>query len=275
MEKRETNCDLITSFIFRNRQISLEGFSIDDLIYRSISRTKNFYEIDLLKYVSYVLSNKEGVIIDVGANIGNHSVFFGSFITKGVICFEPNPTVIPILKRNLLENGINHKLFELGLGDELGHAIVEIPIGHENNVGAAKLLTSHCGSNINVSTLDTLLPQIKDFLQGEEILAIKIDVEGMETHVLNGGIGLISTYKPEIFVEIVDENQMHRIESILKKLEYDRIVSYAATPVWHFSHKSKSSALNTFRIKIYILQSEIKAKLMLFIRKAIRFFNKI
>lgn len=273
MEKRKENIDLIASFMFRNKQISIEGFSVDDLIYRSISVTKKFYEIDLLKYIKYVLSNKKGVIIDIGANIGNHSVFFGLFVSKGVICFEPNKNVLPILKRNLLGNGINYKIFELGLSDEPGHATVEIPVGQENNVGAAKLLASHTVSDINVSTLDILLPQIKDFLQDEDILAIKIDVEGMEPNVLNGGVGLISTYKPEIFVEIVDENQMRRVEPILKKLGYYKIVSYAATPVWHFSHKSKSGLLNTLLIKSYILRSEFKTYSISLARRVIRFFK--
>jgi len=274
MKNRNTVLDLIVNFTFQDKKISLEGFSIDDWIYKSISSSKNFYEIDLLKYVKYVLDGKDGVIIDVGANIGNHSVFFGSFISSSVICFEPNPNVLPILKRNLSANKIHHKLFELGLSDKPGYATVAIPFGHENNVGAAKLIASNIpSSNISISTLDMLLPQIRDFLQGENILAIKIDVEGMEPNVLNGGIDLINTYKPEIFIEVVDANQMRRIEPILEKLGYYKIISYAATPVWHFSHQSKLSKPNKVRIILYILYDKFKRKLRSYANSAIRLFK--
>jgi len=269
MKKTKKDLDLIVNFVFRGKKISLQGFSANDWIYKSIFKKNCFYEIDLLNYVRFILKGKEGVIIDIGANIGNHSVFFGSFISSGVICFEPNPNVIPILKRNLFENKINHMLFELGLGDKPGYANVEIPVGHENNIGAAKLLASNTASNISISTLDILLPQIEDFLQGKNILAIKIDVEGMEPNVLKGGIGLINAYRPELFIEVADEKQMHRIEPILKQLGYYKIVSYAATPVWHFSHHSKSSTLNKLLILPYILKDKLKKRLISYARRLI------
>jgi len=275
MEKSKSAGDLVVDFTFKGKEISLEGFSLDDWIYKSIKATKNFYEIDLLEYIRYVLNGKEdGVMIDIGANIGNHSVFFGSFIAGSVICFEPNPNVLPILKRNLSTNKIVHKLFELGLGDKPGYASVQIPSGHENNVGAAKLVTSSdSSSTITISTLDMLIPEINDVLQGRNILAIKIDVEGMEPNVLNGGKVLISTYKPEIFIEVTDINQMGRIEPILINIGYYKIISYAATPVWHFSHRSKTTLLNLLRIKSYIYLDKFKKKLASYASIIIRLFK--
>lgn len=263
----------VTEFTHRGEKFSLQGFSPDDWIYKLIKNTKGFYEIDLLSYIEYVLSGKDGVVIDVGANIGNHSVYFGSFVSKGVICFEPNPSVIPILKRNLLMNEINFNLFELGLSDEPGFAAVDVPFGHENNVGAARLRATNNTSHIEISTLDILSPQIEDFLMGREILAIKIDVEGMEAKVLKGARFLIDFYKPDIFVEIVDENQMNCIEPVLNKMGYKKIVSHAATPVWHFSHRNKLTNFRKFLLALYIVKSRIKRKFISLATKVRGFFS--
>ena len=41
----------------------------------------------------------EGTACDIGANVGNHSRFFANKFAK-VISFEPNPTVLDLLKFN-------------------------------------------------------------------------------------------------------------------------------------------------------------------------------
>jgi len=64
-----------TEFSYRGKKIVISGYANDDWIFKSIKNTNNFYEIDLLKYIHYSLSNISGSMIDVGANIGNHSVF--------------------------------------------------------------------------------------------------------------------------------------------------------------------------------------------------------
>lgn len=266
---------LDVSFTLYNKEINIQGFSEKDWIYKTINRTKNFYELDLLQYIKYVLREKKGGMLDIGANIGNHSVFFGSYISNKIICFEPNPKVSPILKRNLLINRINNKLYELGLGDKEGYAEIKIPDGHENNVGAARLMTANMTpAAIHVVTLDSLLPKIKEYLEKDSLLAIKMDVEGMEPNVLNGGRSTINFYKPEIFVEVSDVNQMQRINPILVEMGYKKIVSYAATPVWHYSHKSKLTLINILRIKSYIFLDKLSRKIKLNLSRVIRFFNK-
>ena len=47
----------------------------DDHIFRTIQSSHSFYESPFLHYVSHFLSPGDRVI-DVGANIGNHVVFF-------------------------------------------------------------------------------------------------------------------------------------------------------------------------------------------------------
>ena len=48
---------------------------------------------------------------------------------------------------------------------------------------------------------------------------IKIDVEKMEIDVLQGARGIIATYRPDIFIEIMNEN-ISEFQNFLKKIGY-------------------------------------------------------
>jgi len=141
------------------KNVSIAGHTENDWIYKSIRKHLTFYEIDLLRYIRYVLGNDKGFLLDVGANIGNHSVYFASFTASTVVSFEPNPDVLPILERNLNINKIDHTIYRFGLGDENGKFSIHIPNGVEHNIGAAKLVKEKTGL-IDVKRLDDIINDI-------------------------------------------------------------------------------------------------------------------
>src|SRR5688572_6650888 len=63
----------------RPRPYALAGPAQDHLIQR-IDRFGSFYEADLLEALDTALGGAKGTIIDVGANLGNHSVYFAAVI---------------------------------------------------------------------------------------------------------------------------------------------------------------------------------------------------
>ena len=67
-------------FTHRKRAFDIVGSRDDDHIYQAIRRSGRFYEVVLLEYIARFVRAPSGVVIDVGANIGNHSVFFRSFV---------------------------------------------------------------------------------------------------------------------------------------------------------------------------------------------------
>jgi hypothetical protein len=89
-------------------------------------------------------------------------------------------------------------------------------------------------------------------VRGADIVAAKIDVEGMEHLVLRGGAALLEKYKPDLFVEVLDRAQMAKIEAVLVPLGYKRIVSWAATPVWHFAHRQRRGTARMLQLSAYI-----------------------
>lgn len=58
--------------------------------------------------------------IDVGANIGNHALFFSQYF-KEIIAFEPNPTALKLLDINVFLNQTkNIRIVPVGLSNNSG-----------------------------------------------------------------------------------------------------------------------------------------------------------
>jgi predicted O-methyltransferase YrrM len=76
------------------------------------------------------LATKGGVAIDVGANIGAHTLTMAKCVgPQGrVLAFEPNPLVRQVMVRNLALNGITQvDVFECGLGSARGSLPLRVP----------------------------------------------------------------------------------------------------------------------------------------------------
>jgi FkbM family methyltransferase len=261
-------------FNYSGKKVSINGYSVQDFIYKMINKSGTFYEIDLLEYIRYVLRKKNGVILDAGANIGNHSIYFGLFVGCSVASFEPNPNVSIILERNLKANHITHKIYKYGLGSSDGCFAVKIPHGMNNNIGAAKLVQQENGS-IQVKKLDDVITDIEKTFAQDILVAIKADVEGMEAEMLRGARATLEKYKPDLFLEISNNQAMAEIESILCPQGYIKVVSWAATPVWHFVHTDKYSLVSRANVTTYIIVKKLWAKCIQHVGKLHRMFKTI
>ncbi|EAJ5474951.1 FkbM family methyltransferase [Campylobacter jejuni] len=197
-----------------------------DMIQRYISATNEPYEFDILKNIfTFLESNcneinnsslndkitRKRVVVDIGANVGNHSLFLAS---KGieVIAFEANPKLCEIIKENIKINNFEDKitLFNYGLSNkrEKANFTKEKP----SNYGGMTLKCQSKGT-IQCDTLDSFTIQ-------EKIDLIKIDVEGMELAVLQGAEQTILRNKPFIFLESNEVVSFYNIKRFLEKLQY-------------------------------------------------------
>lgn len=239
-------------FEYQSKVFDIEGVSEDDLIYRRIAKSGTFYEIDLLEYMREVKpfmpsTNGESVAIDVGANIGNHSVFLYSFITNHLIAIEPNPNVLPVLRRNLSTNTDGYTLCEVAVGETKSKGSIAVPDDMGDNIGAAKVDLQNSDGDIEISTLDSVFSSWqKNESDSIPVSLIKIDVEGMEAPALKGAKDLILKYKPHIFAEAATEDELQKILDLLQPLGYQKLPGkWATTPVYHFVHNPSSELLAT------------------------------
>lgn len=135
--------------------------------------------------------------LDIGANIGNHSLFFANTFSE-VISFEPNPKTFELLELNCRNKNISvHNLGASEKNSRLKFAI------YYSNIGGSKVLDG--GSAIapkNGELIDVDLIRIDEFLLDyQSISLIKIDVEGHEEKALLGAQNLIDQSSPVILFE--------------------------------------------------------------------------
>jgi len=91
-----------------------------DLISQTASRFGEWCEVEVRVFQSLVEANSN--IIEVGSNIGLHSVPLAKFIPQGkLFCFEPQRIIFQQLCCNLaLNNLINVYPYQLGVSDNNG-----------------------------------------------------------------------------------------------------------------------------------------------------------
>ncbi len=249
-------------FRYKNKKFDISGTSKGDHIYKSICNDRVFYEIDLLEYAAQLVKgpNKpDSLAIDAGANIGNHSIFFQSFIVEHLIAVEPNPDTLPILKSNLEKNIQHYTIYENGLGESFGQGSIILPDCDKGNKGMAQIGLGE--GEIQVITLDALVKdwQDKNNLNGHVAL-IKIDVEGMELAVLKGAVETLKKYRPHLLIEATTPPKLEEFKEFLSEFGYGPICHFAATPVYHFCHKPTQYArLKAAFMKLYL---KIKRRLL-------------
>ena len=140
-------------------------------------------------------------IVDVGANTGNHTIFFAGPMKAAMVTpLEPLPGAGAALRSSVLRNGLtNVDLSRLGIGvaDHAGRA--RLVSSERGGLGATSLVPDPAG-DIVIDTLDAVI--------AEPIEVLKIDVEGMEMSVLAGAEGVIERSRPLIYIEIANENTL-------------------------------------------------------------------
>lgn len=155
------------------------------------------------------------VVVEVGANIGTHTVAFAKAVGEAgrVIAVEPQRVIFQYLCANLSLNGLlNVETYHCGCGSDNDTLIVpEVDYGaaKRQNFGGISLGTSGKGEPVRIMKLDDLVAA------GRWVDLIKIDVEGMESEVLKGASDIIRKYRPLLYVE---NDRLEKSEALIKQL---------------------------------------------------------
>ena len=189
----------------------------NDLIQMTHLRGK-FFEADSLAKLKKLVKAPSPRIVEVGANIGNHVVWYAQHLDASRIYpVEPNPEALTLLNQNIAANGIDTVIDRRGMGYGAGKSTGTFRTQTDNadNLGATRLVADETGG-IETKTLDAMMGD-------EKVDFIKIDAEGMELDVLEGARDLIARDKPVIWVEVLRENMLGFAQSWCKSAGY-RIV---------------------------------------------------
>ena len=178
----------------------------DDYVQRVILRNRTFYEARLLALVQALgIVNEKSTVCDVGANIGNHTVYFACIMKAArVLSFEPQAHCYETLRRNIELNGLEKRtvIHNCLVGAENGSGQMER--FNSRNLGGTAFSASKSG-DVKLVTLDTSVPA-KDLAKLD---LIKIDVEGMQIEVLKGAKNILTKRKPAIWVELLQRDDAY------------------------------------------------------------------
>ena len=151
---------------------------------------KSLPELSLIKF----LCGPKGNSIDVGANLGLYSFLISKYANQ-LHAFEPNPYPLRYLRR--LNKG-NTKIYPIAIGSvnkEVELFIPKNPKGWASNGASLKKPDLLTGIKLNVAC------RTLDFFDFKDIELIKIDVEGCEQDVIDGGINTIKNWLPNLIIE--------------------------------------------------------------------------
>jgi len=186
---------------------------------------KGLIEKEFLKFTD-LISHDEGLLLDIGANIGVMSTLLAKRFKKAtVISFEPIPDNIRVLKRIIKRYQLhNVKLYEGALSDKSGQIQMIMPVIDQVKMqGLSKVLHDEEINQTGVTytvpmwRLDEI-PELND--PSVKIIAIKMDVENYEYNVLQGGINILAKHRPLIYCELWDNDNRVKTFEMLRELGY-------------------------------------------------------
>jgi FkbM family methyltransferase len=186
------------------------------------------FEEKEITFIKRFLKNGD-VLLDIGSNIGLFSLYASQIVgNEGQIyAIEPTPETFKRLEGNINLNLFkNIRTFNIGLSNEKATLKFNISNdGHDAWNSFAKLneLENSSSVEVEVTTLDSFLNENNII----HIDLVKLDVEGWEKFVLQGGKELITKSSSPVFmIEFTEENAFAagyycgEIYDVMKKYGY-------------------------------------------------------
>ena len=182
-----------------------------------------FYETGRSQLLTWCYNNLpvEMNILDIGANLGNHSIFFSKIMkAKVVYAIEPYWPNFEQLVENILLNSCDN-IYPLNIAAYSSIGVKRVQLKNVNNSGMVEI------SDKGQPVICTLA----DFIVADKIDYIKIDVEGCELNAIGGCLDTINEHQPVISVET---NEPDKVSRVLPNY-YHRIpitLNHTPTHVW-------------------------------------------
>ena len=226
--------DVVKQVKFKEN-ITLELY-IDDWIQENIYFTGTYEEAEL-KYIKSSLK-KGSVFIDIGANIGVHSLFASKIVGKNgkVISFEPfTKNYQSFLKNIALNNISNITDNNLAVSNTDGYIDIYYDKKEANLGMASSYITEYSDAEkVKAVALDSYF----EAHPIDKIDFIKIDIEGGEYKALQGMKKILKKYSPKLLIEILDESESNQPKNKENCVEFLKNIGYKR---FYISDKGKLS----------------------------------
>ena len=222
---------VIIKFLFGNKKLLLNyrNFKIHLGVNNSIQSNiifNDYNEEFILSVIEkYVKLNY--TFLDIGANVGVHTLTAASVnSTNEIYSFEPEPENFLELVKNVEVNNFKNVLpFKVAMGNQISSLMLNVNDGWNKGRHSLKSHITKVKRQVSVPVLkvDLFQESLKD-----KNLLLKIDVEGFEKEVLEGGNTVLNITKNSVLIiELVTEiNSLevcHEIVDKLKSLGFSKV----------------------------------------------------
>jgi FkbM family methyltransferase len=176
-----------------------------------------FYEQDLLNHIAK--QSIGGDYLDVGGNIGNHSLFFaGACSSRVVYTLEPLAYLRKRCEANIAAN-------------KAGRKIQLQPFGAADATRKDSITFNGREYAVDLVRLDDLLETFRG------VRLMKVDAEGMEPQILRGAASLLSNCKPRLYCEALSSHVLSELDDILARSGYKRTgLTFGSSPTHEYKH---------------------------------------
>ena len=186
----------------------------DQYVGRSLALYGEFSEQEMDVFRHFV--NPGDVVLEVGANIGAHTVSLAGLVgPEGVVyALEPQRLVFQVLCANVALNSLsNVHAYHAAAAAAAGSITVpELDPQTFQNFGGLSIQGHEAGTVVPVITLDSL--------GLGRCALLKVDVEGMEQEVLSGAVDTIARLRPVMYVENDRKEKSPALITMLQSLGY-------------------------------------------------------
>ncbi|MFJ9388195.1 FkbM family methyltransferase [Nocardioides sp. NPDC101246] len=193
-----------------------------DYIQSNLVRTGRPYEEQMLEAMVAALEPGE-LVVDVGANIGNHTLYLAVVGGLDVVAYEPNPELVAGIGASVEANQLDGRVVVREVGVHAKSARGTLADLDATNLGAQSVAVADDEGDFAVVALD-------DEQFPTRVAALKIDVEGAEIDVLAGAAELIARDRPLLYVECGTLPGYQKVSSWTSRMGYVQTGTYNLTP---------------------------------------------
>ena len=196
-------------------------------------------EVELIKG----LVPNNDVIIEIGSNIGTHTVPLAKHLSNGgkIYAFEPQSQNRKLLEQNIKDNDIeNVQVSNMAISSGEGKAYMNTFANDKlSNYGDARIFRDEFDNSecVQVKTLDEFF--YNNCAGENSVRLIKFDVQGQELNVIIGSEKLINEYRPILYLENDNTETSKKLIDKIKSLGY--IIFWHLPPLFNPNNYLKNS----------------------------------
>lgn len=171
----------------------------------------------IIFYLYSVYLGSAKCILDIGANIGLHSIVLGRLGFENIYCFEPDPITFEQLQKNVQLNGLCEYVHPINAAMSETNGTVNFTRVHGNtmssHISGSKSSPYGKLENFCVDSVDAA-----DYFKEADL--VKLDAESHELPILIRGLSN-SKNRPEIILEVGADTNREKLFKLLKDSNYN------------------------------------------------------